>query len=357
MQVVDWMVDSLINLLPMGAALVGVIVVVIIVRFILEKRYAGKPDQRFRLQLTLLLLSFIGLLVIIVVSPLTDTQQGQILSLIGILLSAAIALSSTTFVGNALAGLMLRAVRSFGLGDFIRIGEHFGRVSERGLFHIEIQTEDRDLTTLPNLYLVNNPVKVIRSSGTLITADISLGYDVSRLKVEKLLLEAATAADLQEPFVHVMELGDFAITYRIAGLLSEVKHVLSARSRLREMMLDNLHKGGVEIVSPTFMNTRSLQTGQVFIPKAPASHEKPEQTARKTAEDLVFDKAEEAESLEKLRERYDNLGKDLEEIKEAQKKTEDADELQTIEEKLARIEARRERLAEYITQRAAEEKD
>ena len=25
----------------------------------------------------------------------------------------------------------------------------FGRVSERDLFHVEIQTEDRDLTTLP----------------------------------------------------------------------------------------------------------------------------------------------------------------------------------------------------------------
>jgi small-conductance mechanosensitive channel len=109
----------------MGAALVGVIVVILVVRFILDKRYEGKPDQRFRLQLTLLVLSFIGLLIIIVVSPLSDTQQGQILSLIGILLSAAIALSSTTFVGNAMAGLMLRAVRSFGLGDFIRIGEHF----------------------------------------------------------------------------------------------------------------------------------------------------------------------------------------------------------------------------------------
>ena len=356
MQVVDWMVESLIKLAPMGAALVGVVVVMLIVRFFLEKRYEGKPDQRFRLQLTLLVLSFVGLLIIIVVSPLSDTQQGQIISLISILLSAAIALSSTTFVGNAMGGLMLRAVRSFRLGDFIRIGEHFGRVSERGLFHIEIQTEDRDLTTLPNLYLVNNPVKVIRSSGTLITADVSLGYDVSRLKIEKLLLEAATAADLQEPFVHVMELGDFAITYRIAGLLAEVKHVLSARSCLREQMLDKLHEGGVEIVSPTFMNTRPLRSDQVFIPKATAPHEKPSEDADKTtAEDLVFDKAEKAESLEKLRERHDNLDKDLEDIKEAQKKTEDPGEQQALREKIERVETRRERLAEYIAERAAEE--
>jgi len=114
----------------------------------------------------------------------------------------------------------------------------------------------------------------------------------------------------------------------------------------------------VEIVSPTFMNTRPLQTDQVFIPKTPSPHEKPpEDAAKTTAEDLVFDKAEEAESLEKLRERYDSLGKDLDEIKEAQKKTEDGGEHKALDEKFTRIEARRERLAEYIAQRTAEEKD
>ena len=44
----------------------------------------------------------------------------------------------------------------------------FGRVTERGLFHTEIQTEDRDLVTLPNLYLVTNPVKVVRTFLTVL---------------------------------------------------------------------------------------------------------------------------------------------------------------------------------------------
>ena len=131
-----------------------------------------------------------------------------------------------------MAGMMLRAVRSFRPGDFIRVGDYFRRVSEQGLFHVEIQTEDRDLTTMPNLYLVTNPFKVIRSSGTIISAEVSLGYDIPRTKIESLLIEAALAVQLEEPFVLVTELGDFAVTYRISGLFPKVKHILSTRSAL-----------------------------------------------------------------------------------------------------------------------------
>ena len=59
------------------------------------------------------------------------------------------------------------------------------------MLRTEIQTERRNLTTFPNLYLVTNPVRVMRSSGTVISVEVSLGYDVSRHLVEKLLLEAA----------------------------------------------------------------------------------------------------------------------------------------------------------------------
>jgi len=134
----------------------------------------------------MVLLTAAGLLIVILVIPMGDTMRGQVLSLIGILLSAAIALSSTTVPGNAMAGVMMRGVRNFRMGDFIRAGEHFGRVSEQGLFHTEIQTEDRELTTIPNLHLVTHPVTTIRTSGTMISTSVSLGYDVSRLRIEEL---------------------------------------------------------------------------------------------------------------------------------------------------------------------------
>jgi len=97
----------------------------------------------------------------------------ELLAVVGLLFSATMALSSTTFLGNAMAGVMIRAVRNFRIGDFIRCDQHFGRVTERGLFHTEIQTEDRELTTLPNLYLVTHPVTTVRASGTVISATVA----------------------------------------------------------------------------------------------------------------------------------------------------------------------------------------
>ncbi len=217
--------------LPMGVTALLLVAVVFALHVYFEKRLKVRPQLGFQRQTVMLLLTLLGLLMLIVTSPLSDAQKGQLLSLIGLLLSATIALSATTFLGNAMAGIMLRAVRSFRTGDFVRVADYFGRVSERGLFHTEIQTEERDLVTLPNLFLATNPVKVIRSSGTIVTSEVSLGYDVPRARVRKLLLEAVEAAELGEGYVHVVSLGDFSVVYRACGLLTEVKQFISSRSR------------------------------------------------------------------------------------------------------------------------------
>ena len=61
---------------------------------------------------------------VIMILPLDSrSRAASYLSFLGILISAAIALSSTTFLGNALAGLLLQSVKNFRIGDFIQVGE------------------------------------------------------------------------------------------------------------------------------------------------------------------------------------------------------------------------------------------
>jgi small-conductance mechanosensitive channel len=312
--------------------------------------------RRFRRQLIMVGLTAIGVLVVLMSLPIETTSRGQLLSFFGILLSAAIALASTTLLGNALAGVMLRAVRSFRTGDFIRVGEFFGRVSERGLVHTEIQLEDRNLTTLPNLYLVTHPVTVLRSSGTMVTAGVSLGYDVPRRRIESLLLEAARECGLEDPFVQICELGDFSVSYRVAGLLTEVKQILTMRSRLKACVLDALHRGGVEIVSPNFMNQRVFGEDRTFIPE-----DAPERDAVRgtpsSPEAAVFDKAEAAESLEGLKARHDELAQEIEALEGLVKKTSKGPEREPLERELARLGARRDSLERVIALRETRSED
>ena len=138
--------DFLSNLKPSIPFLVTLTVVtgiLVLTHWILDRRSAVRPSSDYRRQLIMVAATFFGLVLVILVSPLSENQEGQLLRLLGILLSGALALSSTTLLGNALAGLMLRAVRSFRMGDFVRVKDQFGRVSGRGLFHTEIQTPRR----------------------------------------------------------------------------------------------------------------------------------------------------------------------------------------------------------------------
>lgn len=290
--------------------IIGVLLIYTIANFILKRQIKGHSDGLLIKQIILFLLGLFGF-ISIVIAPLGPELQKEVLQLLGIVLSATFALASTTFLGNALAGIMNRITNSCEPGDFIRIGDYSGRISDRGLFHIELQTEDRDLTTLPNLFLANNPVKVIRNSGTIISAVASLGYDVPRKKIEAALIEAAKEADLSEPFVYITELGDFSIVYKIHGMLTDTKRILTAKSRLHAMMLDKLHEADIEIVSPSFMNQRQVNE-TVFIPEQ-QKHLEPEIEVE-APEEIMFDKAEQASSVELQKQRMSVLDNKLTEL-------------------------------------------
>lgn len=302
------LVSQSLRFVPVLVTLAGVFAGLTFLNWSLRRRWKDNPDAQFKFQLIMLAMTFAGFLAVMIALPISDTLRGQLLSLIGILLSAAIALSSTTFIGNVMAGIMLKAIKSVRPGDFLHVADIDGRVTEMDLLHTEIQTEFRDLVTVPNLFLVTQPIKVVRSSGTIVTAEVSLGYDVPRTLVSKVLMGAIEAADLKDGFVHVRVLGDFSVLYRVAGMLEDVKSLISARARLRECMLDALHEAGIEIVSPNFMNTRALKEGTLMIPK---HFQAGPEGASVRVEDVAFDKAEQAASVEEIRKQIEVLEADL----------------------------------------------
>lgn len=298
----DSLLDSLPKLVPALAVLALMAVVLPLAhRYLLGTKSSVGTEARLPRQVALLGLTLAGILVVIVSLPLETETRGQILSLVGLAFTAVIALSSTTFVSNAMAGLMLRSIRSFRPGDYILINGTFGRVTERGLFHIEIQSEDRDLVTLPNMNLVTHPVKVVRASGTVVSVRLSLGYDAPRGRIDAALKSAAEATGLRDAFVHVKELGDFSVTYMVAGFLDDIDRLLTTRSRLRTEVMDALHHDGIEIVSPTFMNQRPLDPGAPVLPHGDHVEIAKGQVEEPVAEHVAFDKASRAGELEGLR--------------------------------------------------------
>jgi len=255
-------------------------------------------EARLPRQLTLFFLTLTSLIILVVLSPVEESTRNQILGLIGLLMSAVIALSSTAFVTNFMAAIMLRVTQPFVVGDFITVGDHFGKVAARGLFDTEIQTESGELIAIPNALFITSPVKVIDRDGTIISTTLSLGYDLHHGQIEELLISAAKITGLSDPYVHVVELGDFSVTYRVNGFLTEAKTLLTARSKLNRSVLDTLHGAGIEIMSPNFARHIQHPIDQAMIPTAMKQKKKPKRSA---VEDVAFAKANQAEALEELK--------------------------------------------------------
>jgi len=306
--------------------------------FLLGRRPDLANEHRLYRQLAMFGLTAAGAIAISLALPVSESTRNQVIALIGVLLSGLIAFSSATIVSNLMAGLVLHLNRPFRTGDFIRVGEYFGRVVGRGLFNTELQTELRELVYLSNAHMLSTPVTVVRSSGTIITATLSLGYDVHHARIKGLLLEAARNAGLEEPFVKIVELGNYAITYRVSGLLTEVKGMLTCRSHLFESILDALHAAGVEIVSPSFMNQRRQDNDMKILPVMGDDELQPDTPS---SEDMVFDKAELAEQQEKAEfDLKEQISKLQEQVKES-----DGEAKKQIE---AQIEQLREQLVEVV---------
>jgi len=336
------MIEAITSFAPFLGIVTAVVVLLWVAHWLLIGRQADLGNERkFPRQLIMLGLTLFGLLASVLVLPISDNSRNQLIGLIGIIISGIFAFSSTTIISNLMAGILLRITKPFKVGDFIRIGDHFGRVSERGLFDTEIQTETRELISLPNTYCIRNPMTTTLSTGTIISATLSLGYEIDHKRIKLLLMEAAQSCGLQEPFVHILELGNFAVTYRVSGFLNESKRLISVRSRLYGCVLDTLHSQDIEIMSPSYMNQRQLHDDASVIPPASVVNA-PENHTNVSAEDIAFDKAEKAEEIEnekqQLIQEIENLETDLKEITDEEQKMAKKEAIKLIRKRLKSLE-------------------
>ena len=142
-----------------------------------------------------------------------------------------------------------------------------------------------------------------------------------------------------------MDLGDFFVTYRIAGFLTEVKQLLTARSNLRAKVLTTLHGAGVEIVSPSFMTQRRLREEERVLPpdaSVPATED-----VGQIPEERIFDKADQTEELEQLHVERGEIETEISEL-EKQLKSAGENERSDLEGEVARLRRRCDDIAEAL---------
>lgn len=338
------------SLIEPGIILIITVIVLIINSIVFRRLKSVASDENIVKKTIAFTVVIIATVSFILSLPIEKSLKGQILSFLGIIISAGIALSSTTVLGNLIAGIMNNSMKRFKNGDLIKIGELQGRVVRRSIFHTEIQLEDSNFVTIPNLYIASNPVKLTRKTNTVISTTVSLGYDVPRTKIEEALKKAAEAAELNDPYVYITELGDYSVVYKIHGFLADTGKFFSTSSLLNAKVMDLLHEYKIEIVSPTFMNQRRVDE-KMFIPVV--KKEKEPDKDEKSPEELIFNEALEAAEIEKKKENIIKLQERKEKLKTELKETKESKRSETIKSSIERID----KLVEKIETSIEEQKD
>ena len=182
---------------------------------------------------------------------------------LSVLIGLMISLGASSVVGQAASGLILTYTRTLRPGEFVRIGEYEGTVTELGMFTTRIRTGLGEVLTLPNSMITatvtKNYSRTVQGPGYVVDTVVTIGYDTPWRQVEAMLLEAArrTPGVLDEPPAQVFQtaLSDFYPEYRL------VAQAIPSQPRPRAVLLSMLHANiqdvfneyEVQIMSPHYL--------------------------------------------------------------------------------------------------------
>ncbi|WP_110993819.1 mechanosensitive ion channel domain-containing protein [Pseudomonas sichuanensis] len=192
--------------------------------------------------------------------PGADTEAFKGLS---VLIGLMISLGATSVVGQAAAGLILTYTRTLRPGEYVRIGEHEGTVTELGMFTTTIRTGLGEVLTLPNSMITGavtkNYSRVVQGQGYVVDTTVTIGYDTPWRQVEAMLLEAARRTDgvldTPRPQVFQTALSDFYPEYRLVAqaVPSEPRPRAELLTLLHANIQDVFNEYGVQIMSPHYL--------------------------------------------------------------------------------------------------------
>lgn len=182
---------------------------------------------------------------------------------LSVLVGLMISLGASSMVGQAAAGLILTYTRTLRPGEFVRIGEHEGTVTELGMFTTSIRTGLGEVLTIPNSMITGSVTKnysrTVQGAGYVVDTTVTIGYDTPWRQVEAMLKEAAarTPGVLQSPSPQVFQtaLSDFYPEYRLVAqaVPSEPRPRAELLTILHANIQDVFNEYGVQIMSPHYL--------------------------------------------------------------------------------------------------------
>ncbi|WP_231512127.1 mechanosensitive ion channel family protein [Paucibacter sp. KBW04] len=217
----------------------------------------------------------IWLFALVMAYPYLPGSGSEAFKGLSVLLGLMISLGASSIVGQGASGMILMFSRTIRVGEFVRIADHEGTVTELGMFTTRIRTGLGEELTLPNSLVLSTVTKnysrTVRGPGFIVDTTVTIGYDTPWRQVEAMLEEGArrTQGVLASPKPQVFQtaLSDFYPEYRL------VCQAIPSEPRSRAVVLSNLHANiqdvfneyGVQIMSPHYLGDPAEPK---FVPKS-----------------------------------------------------------------------------------------
>lgn len=195
--------------------------------------------------------------------PYLPGAQSEAFKGITVLVGLMLTLGGSSLVGQGASGLILMYSRTIRIGDYVRIQEQEGTVTELSTFTAKIRTGLGEEISIPNSLIMGSVTKnysrAALGQGFILDTVLTIGYDTPWRQVEAMLIEAAGRTegilDTPKPKVFQTALSDFYVEYRLVcqavperpRTRAEVLHMLHANA------LDVFNEAGVQIMSPHYV--------------------------------------------------------------------------------------------------------
>jgi small-conductance mechanosensitive channel len=195
--------------------------------------------------------------------PYLPGAQSEAFKGLSLLIGLMVTLGGSSLFGQAASGLVLMYSRTLRVGEYVRINEHEGTVTEMGAFITRVRTGLGEELTFPNSLVLGsvskNYSRAVRGHGFVVDTTVTIGYDTPWRQVEAMLIEAArrTPGVLAAPAPRVFQtaLSDFYPEYRLVcqAIPSEPRPRAEVLSALHANIQDVFNDHGVQIMSPHYL--------------------------------------------------------------------------------------------------------
>jgi len=186
---------------------------------------------------------------------------------LSVMVGLMVSIGAAGVIGQIASGIILVYTYALKKGEYVRIQDYEGTVTELSLFVTRLRTGLGEEIAIPNavvLGTVTRNLSRIQSSagksGYVLDTTVTIGYDTSWRQVHAILIEAAqaTAGILPDPAPYVVQtaLSDFYVAYKLVVYVGTDVPATRARvaSNMHAAIQDAFNRHGVQIMSPHYYN-------------------------------------------------------------------------------------------------------